>query len=105
MNREVERILEEGMYPVKYTLSTPINVNNGVLNDDMLNRARQSFLSRTVGTWGEELVDTHQEYPENDISEVVFDIDVVLLKGEDFKLLKEYYERDEQLFSEGQEKS
>tara|TARA_R110000822_G_scaffold302649_1_gene426924 strand:- start:12198 stop:12515 length:318 start_codon:yes stop_codon:yes gene_type:complete len=99
MNR-VEQILEENIYPVRYQMSTAINVNNGVMNEQVLDKAKRAFLMETVGVWKDDLVKTSQGYPENDISDVVFDIDVVVLKRKDFEMIKNVYE---QLFSQGEE--
>ena len=97
----VHDILEEKFFPVNYTLSTAVNINNsGVLNEEMLEKAKRAFVMETVGVWKDELVSAKQGYPVNDISDVTFDIDVVVLKRKDFDTLKGYYE---QLFEEGSE--
>ena len=100
MNK-LDEILEEKIYPVRYQMSTAVNVNNGIMNEQVLEKAKRAFLMETVGVWKDELVKTSQGYPENDISDVIFDIDVVLLKRKDFEFLKKAYE---QLFSEGKER-
>jgi hypothetical protein len=98
MNK-VEEILEEKIYPVSYQLTTSVNINNsGTLNTQMLEKARRAFIMETVGTWAEELVSSRQDYPKNDIADVTFGIDVVVMKRKDFNILKSYYE---QLFEEG----
>jgi|TARA_R110000822_G_scaffold152112_8_gene291366 hypothetical protein len=97
---ELSTILEERVYTVATEMSTAINVNNGILNTSVLEKAKRAFIMETVGMWGEELVKTKQGYPQHDISEVTFGIDCVILKRKDFEILKGYYE---QLFEEGKE--
>lgn len=93
MNKKIESILENKVYPVSYEMVTAINVNNGMLNDEVMEKARHSFLTHTVGIWAGELVKTDQQYPENDISDVIFGIDVVILKRKDFEVLQSYLEK------------
>tara|TARA_R110000851_G_scaffold315229_5_gene477624 strand:+ start:16671 stop:17006 length:336 start_codon:yes stop_codon:yes gene_type:complete len=96
---EVEAILEDSIYPVGYKLSTAVNINNnGILNEQMLEKARRAFVMETVGVWSSELVNTSQGYPKDDISDVTFDIDVVILKRKDFETIKTFYE---QFYTEG----
>ena len=97
---KIKDILEDRVYHVSTQMMTSINVNNGLLNKDMLERAKRSFIGQTVGVWKDELITTQESFPEDDISDVVFDIDVVLLKRKDFKLIKKYIEQSEQ-FSKG----
>ena len=92
MNKQVDRILEDKVFPVSYEMVTAINVNNGMMNEEMLEKARHSFLTRTVGVWAGELVKTEQQYPENDISDVVFGIDIVILKRKDFDILQDAFQ-------------
>lgn len=89
INNEITTILEESIYPVSYQLKTPINVNNGIMNEQMLERAKRAFVMETVGTWQNELVKTAQGYPVDDISDVIFTIDCVIIKRQDFDKLKE----------------
>jgi len=98
---KIETILEENIYPVAYTLSTAVNINNsGTLNEQMLEKAKRAFIMETIGVWGNELVGVKQDYPQGDIADVTFDIDVVVLKRKDFNKLKGFYE---QLFESGEE--
>lgn len=99
MNR-VEQILEEKIFPVKMQMSTAINVNNGIMNEQVLEKAKRAFLMETMGVWKDDLVKTSQGYPKDDISDVIFDIDVIVLKRKDFEIIKGVYE---QLFSQGEE--
>lgn len=90
-----KHIIEEKVYPVNYQLKTPINVNNGILNDQMLERAKRAFVMETVGVWKDDIVKTAQGYPQDDVSDVIFDIDVVILKRDDFDRLKLILEDEE----------
>jgi hypothetical protein len=99
--KAVEEVLEEKFFPVSYSLSTAVNINNsGTLNESMLEKAKRAFIMETIGVWKDDLVQTKQGYPVGDVSEVQFDIDVVILKREDFELIKKYHE---QLFETGGE--
>ncbi|MBV1929631.1 MAG: hypothetical protein KUG81_08995 [Gammaproteobacteria bacterium] len=93
MSKKLDLIFEERVYPVMWNGSTSINTNNGILNEEFVIKARRRFLGETVMVWSEELVDTKQHYPHNDISVVDFETDVVILKQKDFKLIQEFYEQ------------
>tara|TARA_R110000772_G_scaffold54130_2_gene123594 strand:+ start:2518 stop:2799 length:282 start_codon:yes stop_codon:yes gene_type:complete len=88
MNKELE-LLEEKGYQVVWSATTAIPTKAGMLNKDILAKAKADFLKETISIWKDDLVFTSQGYPANGFSDVIFDIDVVILKRDDYERLTE----------------
>lgn len=71
-----------------------INTNNsGVLNEDNLKYEKRKLLKDSITYLSEELVDSIQDYPENDLSKVELTTDFLVIKRRDFNHIKETIER------------
>lgn len=87
----IDFIIEEKVMPVSMQLTTPLEVTQaGVVDSQLLDKAKKSFIRETVGVWANELVRTNEGYPKDKVSEVLFDIDAVILKRGDFEKIKEF---------------
>ena len=84
MNKVAE-ILLESLLPVNNTYVTHINTNNGVLNNDYIEREKQKFFRDSSKYLIEDLVKTVQEYPVEDISEVKMSTEFYVLRKEDLE--------------------
>lgn len=83
-------ILEDNAYTVHNYREDYINVNNnGILNEELLDKVRRRLLSESISYLAEDLVSKVQHYPEDDISKVEFETDFVVLKRSHFNILKE----------------
>ena len=94
MNKEVIlRLLEEDAFPVSGVLHTAINVNqSGALNEEKLRKEREQYL-RVLTSWmAPELIRMKQSYPYNDIANVEFEADFVVMQKDVFDYVKKFVE-------------
>lgn len=76
--------------------NSAVNINqSGTLNEEKLNRERKLFLKSCVEDLAPELVSKKQGYPHDDISEVEFETDFVIIKRKDFDKVLKYIEKNE----------
>lgn len=94
MNKEkVLQILEENIYNINALHKTAININqSGTLNREKLEREKKRFFMYLTDFFINDIITEKQYYPENDISEVDFNADFVILKKDDYNSIKEYIE-------------
>jgi hypothetical protein len=64
-----------------------INTNNGILNEDYLNYHKRQLLKNAVSYMANDVVNVHQHYPHNDLSDVELTTDLVIFKRKDFDKL------------------
>jgi len=88
--KDITDILENNAHFVNQNEEHFINTNNGILNEDNITKAKQSLLANAIKYLSEEIVDSVQQYPEDDISQVDLSTDIVILKRTDFLKLKRY---------------
>lgn len=87
-------ILEDSIYPVSMRHKSAININqSGTLNTEKLDKEKKLFFKASTVHLVEELVKKVQHYPIDDISEVDFEIDVVVLKRKHYDKIKEFIEK------------
>jgi hypothetical protein len=93
-NKEViMNVLEDNTYTVhNYKEHYINNNNNGILNEEHLEREQRRLLSESISYLAEELVSSVQHYPEGDISKVELVTDFVVLKRTDFDVIKQLIE-------------
>ncbi len=90
---DILNILEENTYSVSGQLHTAININqSGTLNKEKLERERLFYWKQLTSWLAPLLISKKQSYPYQDISNVEFNADFVIMKREDFETVKEYVE-------------
>lgn len=94
MNKEkVLEILEEDVFPIAGEFHTAININqSGTLNEDKLKKERELYLKILTSWLSSELITKTQDYPYNDISNVKFEADFVVIKRKEFDYIKQFVE-------------
>jgi cell fate regulator YaaT (PSP1 superfamily) len=94
MNKEkVMQIIEEDVFPIKGEFHTAININqSGTLNEEKLKKERELYLKILTSWLAPELVNKTQDYPYNDISNVKFEADFVVIKRKEFDYIKKFVE-------------
>lgn len=86
-------ILEDNVYHVSMRHKTAININqSGTLNTEKLDKEKKLFFRASTVHLVEELVKKVQHYPHDDISEVDFEVDVVVLKRKHYDKIKQFIE-------------
>lgn len=84
---EMIEILENYFFPVTNEDNTYIDTNNGILNNELVERRKRVFLKESMYYLVEELVNTVQDYPEDNLSKVTFSTDFIVVKRSDFEKL------------------
>lgn len=93
---KIKFMLEENIFPIFNTDETYIDTNNGILNDELLERKKKSFLKDSLVYTIDELIKVKQSYPQDNLSKVTFDTEFFILKKDDFlKIVKLIDELDE----------
>lgn len=84
---EMIEILENYFFPVTNEDNTYIDTNNGILNNELVERRKRVFLKESMYYLVEELVNSVQDYPEDNLSKVTFSTDFMVVKRSDFEKL------------------
>lgn len=84
---EMIEILENYFFPVTNEDNTYIDTNNGILNNELVERRKRIFLKESMYYLVEELVNSVQDYPEDNLSKVTFSTDFMVVKRSDFEKL------------------
>lgn len=92
--KQIYKILEEAKY-VNQSLKTTVPTKTGALSNDLMDAATNSFLVHTVGVWKEDIIKTHQSFPEDGEVDVEMGIDIVILNREEFEIIKTYIDTHE----------
>lgn len=95
MKNDIINMLQNNVTVVYGVTNTPINTNNGVLNDRVLRQAKRNFLKNSVADLAEGLIKEKQNYPQNDISDVELTSDFIVMKRKDFDKVFKYIETHE----------
>ena len=92
-----KQILEliEDVDTVFSTAVDAIDTNNGILNRQYLESRKRKLFYDATAHLIYNLVEVEQGYPENNISDVKLTADFVVIKREDFELIKQYIEEHE----------
>lgn len=93
MSREVDRILENKVYSVKYKDAAKVQTKNGLPLADKIERVKFNLIKNTIGIWRDEIVNVRGTYPKGDSMVVEAEIDVVVLNRTDYIKLKRAYEQ------------
>lgn len=90
---EILRVLEEDTFPIAGELHTSININqSGTLNQEKLDKERELYLKVLTSWLAPELIKKKQHYPHNDIANVEFTADFVILDRFTFDYIKKFVE-------------
>ena len=83
-------ILEDEVFTVHNYKEHYLNTNNGVLNDEHLQREKKHLLCESVSYLVDEVVGYTQHYPHDDISKVELETDFVVMKRGAFEELRDF---------------
>lgn len=86
--QEINELLDNAL-PAFNNKTIPINTNNGILNDNFLERQKSLFLKETLEYHKDNLIKVKQEYPNNDISDVHLSSEFFILPRNEYLQLKE----------------
>lgn len=93
--KEINNILDRAL-PAFNAKIVSINTNNGILNEEYLEKQKRMFMRETMQFFLDELITTKQEYPENDISDVNMITDFFIIKRKDLLKIKEQINIDDE---------
>lgn len=79
----------DNVLPAFNNKTVSINTNNGILNNNFLERQKSLFLKETLEYHRPLLINVTQDYPENDISEVHLSSEFFIIKRDDYLKLKQ----------------
>jgi len=89
----IKEILEDDVFIVNFRHKTAVNINqSGTLNEEKLEKEKQVFFRFSTNYLVDELVEKTQHYPHDDISEVDFETDFVVIKRRHYDEIKEFVE-------------
>lgn len=94
MNKEkILQVLEDDTFPIAGELHTAININqSGTLNDEKLKKEREFYLKTLTSWMAPELIRKTQHYPYDDIANVEFKADFVVMQRETYDYIKSFVE-------------
>lgn len=94
MNKnKVLEVLEEDSFPIAGEYHTSININqSGTLNQDKLRREQELYLKLLTSWMAPHLIEKKQYYPHDDIAEVVFSADFVIMERTAYDYIKSFVE-------------
>lgn len=94
MNKEeILEVLEEDVFHVVIDHKSAVNINNsGTLNESKLDREKKLVLHNAIDYLSDELIRTKQYYPMDDVADVDFKGDFVIIKRKDYNLFKLFIE-------------
>jgi hypothetical protein len=72
-----------------------IDTNNGLLNKDYLRRRKEIFFKKNTLHLIDDIVQTKQHFPVNDVSSVDMKMDAVVIKKSDLDRILKYIEGNE----------
>lgn len=71
-----------------------INTNNGILNNNFLERQKSIFLRETLEYHKDSLIKVRQEYPNNDISDVKLTSEFFIIPRSEYLKLKQLINKE-----------
>jgi len=96
MIKDIKNILEEDALPINNSMETYIDTNNGILNDQLLERQKKMFLKDSMSYVVDDLVKITQDYPHDNLSKVEFSTGFYIIRWRDFVKLKELVDKLEE---------
>ena len=84
----INEILDNAL-PAFNNKTISINTNNGVLNDNFLERQKSLFLKETLEYHKDNIIKVKQDYPIDDISDVTLISEFFILPRKEYLQLKE----------------
>lgn len=96
MIKDIKNILEEDALPINNSMETYIDTNNGILNDQLLERQKKMFLKDSMSYVVDDLVKITQDYPHDNLSKVDFNTGFYIIRREDFFKLKHLVDKLEE---------
>lgn len=89
----IENIIEDEILPVFNSYETYIDTNNGILNDELIQREKNRFFIDSIKYIRDQVVNVKQHYPEDNLSKVEIETEFYVISKESFEnLKKEIYE-------------
>lgn len=90
----IREILEEG-YQVNLTMKGSIDIENGIPDDKQI-REHQDKLFKFVSDYlKKDFVEVKKSFPKDGEAEIEMSIDIIVLKGEDYRRIMKYLDRYE----------
>lgn len=90
----IRSLLEEGRQ-VNLTMRGPVNVENGVLDYKAVRKQEDNLFKFVTDYLKRDLMETKKEFPKDGVAEVELSIDVVVLKGDDYRRIMKIIDRYE----------
>lgn len=90
--KEILEMLEDDVFTVAAFETEYVDTNNGMLNEEYLNRRKKILLENSVSYLAEEVTKSTQGYPVNDVSEVKLELDLVVMQRKDLDAILKYIE-------------
>jgi len=97
-NRSMTDILEDG-YQVNMTMKGPVEVDSkGELDNQTVRQSTDKLFKFVTDYLRKDFLEIKKEFPKQGVAEVDLSIDMVVLKGDDYRKLKRIADRYEYLF-------
>lgn len=90
--QEIIELMEDEVHTISSINKEYIETKNGLPNDRFLKIRKKILLENSVSYLAEELVDSRQSYPIDDVSEVDMVVDAVVIKRKDYEAILKYIE-------------
>lgn len=90
----ISELLEEG-YQVNLTMKSKVDVEDGLLNDKEMIENGNKLFKFVTDYLRKDFLEIKKGFPIDGKAEVDMSIDIVVMKGEDFRLLQKILERYE----------
>ena len=85
---KINDILDNAL-PAFNNKTVSINTNNGILNENFIERQKSLFLKETLEYHRDDIIKVKQDYPINDISDVTLTSEFFILPRKEYLKLKE----------------
>lgn len=82
----------ENIYLVHFEEKDAVDTNNGILNAEYLTYQKRRLLKNAITYLTDDLVKHRQEFPNNNISDVNYSADFVVMQRKDFDELEKLIE-------------
>lgn len=90
----ISELLDEG-YQVTLTMKESIPVNDGIVDEYKLDVSKRKVMSFAIDYIKTDFIEVKKGFPIDNIAEVDLSIDMVIMKGEDFRRLRKLAEKYE----------
>jgi hypothetical protein len=89
----INDLLDEG-YQVNLTMKGPVPAKDGLLNENTLEENKDKLFKFVTDYLKKEFLEVKKGFPKKGIAEVDLSIDMVVMKGEDFRRLRKLLENE-----------